>query len=432
MSPSPVSRRGYSRARLIAWIGVLIVVCLLGVYTIRWNSRLTHGFAMYYTYSSMLLHGDDLTRVFDYQHFNIIIRQYGIAGVVDMPNNPPTVSLAMFALAVFPPAVAKTIWSICSLVLLGISIIVLLKVFSIDSRRIAYPFLVGLCFLWRPVYENIAFGQMYILLLFLFALALYGMKSRSFVTTALAVSISVVLKGYGILVMLWFGFHRMKKTLLLAGIAIALIFLLTTPVFTPKVWQRYWEQGIPNLLDSPSNAHVAYQTIAGFIDHMFHYEAQWSPHPLISLPQWFSTIITLLAVVLVIAGVLVEGRIEHNDPRLLLSFCAAVAVGVVTSPVAEEYHYTLFLPLVVGLSATFLEEFQKTRRLGLKEALFIPSILLLAAPLRYKLLQGVGFPFIFLAYPKLYAGLAILWCYRLAAIPRRTFRPANNAVRESH
>ncbi|HEX7572295.1 MAG TPA: hypothetical protein VF514_04325, partial [Bacteroidota bacterium] len=38
------------------------------------------------------------------------------------------------------------------------------------------------------------------------------------------------------------------------------------------------------------------------------------------------------------------------------------------------------------------------------------AVLVMAAPINYKALQYSAFPVVLLAYPQLYAGLALLWC----------------------
>src|SRR5512140_2395180 len=86
------------------------------LYAIRSSSHVTHGFAMYYTYSRMLLEGIPFEQAYSYDEFNSRLQSYGIEGIRDMPNNPPTTALALLPVAWLPPVDAKAAWTFLSVI----------------------------------------------------------------------------------------------------------------------------------------------------------------------------------------------------------------------------------------------------------------------------------------------------------------------------
>ncbi|MBM2840941.1 MAG: hypothetical protein HW412_1469 [Bacteroidetes bacterium] len=127
---------------------------------------------------------------------------------------------------------------------------------------------------------------------------------------------------------------------------------------------------------------------------------------------------------------------------LLLSYSSAIAVSVVTAPSAEEYHYVLFLPLMVGLILFRVKVLMENQRFRIIDVVLSCAIVLMALPLKYKTLQFESFPMILLAYPRLTAGLVLLFLVprvarqseksadAVASLDRNWYIPANpNEIR---
>jgi 4-amino-4-deoxy-L-arabinose transferase-like glycosyltransferase len=156
--------------------------------------------------------------------------------------------------------------------------------------------------------------------------------------------------------------------------------------------------------------HTAYQTINSLLMHLFVFDEKWLPHPVINLPVNIVFIFSLLVNISIILYV-ISGKTQSPE-QMLLSFSAAIAAGVVTAPVAEEYHYLLFIPLFIGLGDYFYNKYLDKKRIGLQEILFFTAVLIMILPLNYKALQDSVFPIYLLAYPKLYAGLILLYVFK--------------------
>src|SRR5437867_3783826 len=131
----------------------------------------THGFTGYYTFSRMLLKGEDLGKSYDSSYFNVKIKEYGINGVYDVQPNIPTNSFAYLPVAWLNPLTAKIVWGTLSIAFLLVSILLLLHVYEISIRDNAGTLALILALIWRPVYLNLALGQIYLFLLFLFSIS---------------------------------------------------------------------------------------------------------------------------------------------------------------------------------------------------------------------------------------------------------------------
>jgi uncharacterized integral membrane protein len=160
----------------------------------------------------------------------------------------------------------------------------------------------------------------------------------------------------------------------------------------------------------PYMGHVAYQTVNSFIMHLFVYDQKWLPNPLLSLPQNVVFLAAFVSNIIIIVFIVFDKA--EKPEHLLLSFSAAIAAGVVTAPVAEEYHYLLFLPLAVGLCKYLFEKFKEKPRLSLENVLYLAALLTMIVPLNYKNLQFSSAPVYIVAYPKLFAGMLFLAVYR--------------------
>jgi len=386
---------------------------ILMLYAVEWMPRVTHGFAMYYTYSRTVLQGDSLTPLYDVDLFNMKMQSYGITNVVDMPNNPPTAALATLPVAWLSPENAKSVWTVLLLLAFGTSLALMFRTFGVSLRTDLGLGLFALTLFWRPLYENIALGQMHVILLFGFSASIWGLKRDSSFLTATPVAATLFLKGYGLLILLWFATTKRLREFISTTAITLIAVALTIQLLEASSWRIYFSEVVSSLGLLPVHAHVAYQTVNGLLFHVFTYDSQWLPFPILILPVNAVRIISFTlnaAIVLVILA-------RVHTASAPLAFAAMVAASVVTAPLAEEHHYVLFLPLVIGLSEMLHRKYSITRKFAATETLFIVSALTIAIPLPFESLQFAEAPLALLAYPKLYAGLALLYCFHRLTRP---------------
>ncbi len=399
-----------NKTNLFLKIFLIIVFVYLTAFSIKWVPKITHGFTSYYTFSGMMIKGDDLSKAYDDDYFNTKIKERGIDVSDILASNIPTNSFALAPFVCLEPKTARIVWSLFSILLFFFSIYILFKIYGITVKNTAGLAILILVLLWRPLYENIALGQLYCLLLFLFSLCLWGLQKNKKVYSSLALSLVFLLKGYGIVNFIWLAVKRKWKELVFTLAFILTGILLSMFVIGFDVWKTYLIDASTKLGKLPSMGHTAYQTVNSLLMHLFVHDEKWLPHPVVTLPNnivfIFSLVVNLSIVLYVISGKI------QNSKQMLLSFSAAIAAGVVTAPVAEEYHYLLFVPLLTGLSDYFYNKYLETKRFGLQEILFLTAVLIMILPLNYKALQDSVFPVYLFAYPKLYAGLILLYVFK--------------------
>jgi hypothetical protein len=380
------------------------------MYSFKWMRQETHGFAMYYTYARMVLEGEDFQRAFASSYFNSRIEAYGMSNITDMPNNPPTTAFIMIAISWLPPDAAKAVWTAVLLVLLVVSLRILLTLYGISLSDTLGAALTAFALLWRPVYENIAWGQAYLLLLFLFCVSLIGVHRHRPMLGSVPLSCSFVLKGYGIIPLLWFmNTGRWKEVAAFLGVVL-IVLVLSLAVFDIGVWETYYRDVLSTMGTLPQDAHVAYQTINSLVNHLLTYDEAWLPSPLLRLPKPAAMSISILLSLSVIWYV-ARNFSTRTLNETLLSYSAAIATGVIVAPRAEEYHFVLFLPLTIGLAVTMLEQYANHRTLLLRYWIFLIAALVMCIPMSYREVHFSPAPLVLLGYPKLYAGAALLICF---------------------
>jgi hypothetical protein len=399
-----------SKTNLFLKIILAIVFVYFTLFSIKWVPKITQGFASYYTFSSLLIEGDDLSEAYNDEYFNSKVKEKGIEVSDILASNIPTNSFALAPFVWLTPKTARILWSLFSIAAFFLSIYILFNVYGVSLRKNAGLTILIIVFLWRPLYENIELGQLYGLLLLLFSLSIWGLKKNKKIGHSIALSLVFLLKGYGIVNFIWLAVKRKCKELAFTVGFVLIGILLSFLIIPPDVWKTYLFDASAKLGKLSSMGHVAYQTVNGLLMHLFIYDEKWLLHPAINLPP--NTVFTAsLLVNLLIIFYAVSNKIQ-NSKQMLLSFSAAIAAGVVTAPVAEEYHYLLFIPLLIGLSDYFYNKYSALRRMGLQEILFLLSVLLMILPLNYKALQDSVFPVYLLAYLKLYAGLILLYVFK--------------------
>ncbi len=388
----------------------LLALIYLTLFSIKWAPKITHGYAAYYTFSRMLITGEDLSKGYSDDYFSGKIDEYGMDVYDILAGNIPTNSFALAPFAWMDVNTARAAWSIFSIAAFLLSIYILFIIYGLHFNTETGLLILLITILWRPVYENIAFGQIYAVLLLLFSIGMLGLKKRKNVLFTLPLSAVFLFKGYGVVNFLWLAVKKKWKELIYSiGFIIAGI-IISIPLIGVNTWKVYLSAVSGKMGQLPEMGNTAYQTINSLMMHTFIYDQKWLPHPVIILPNNLVFIISILISLLFIAYILFEKNI--SEEHLPLSFSAAIAAGVITAPVAEEYHYLLFLPLVIGMSKILIEEFREKRSIGIHELFFIIAIAVMIAPLNYKSMQFSSFPVYLLAYPKLYAGIILLFIYK--------------------
>jgi hypothetical protein len=290
----------------------------------------------------MLSGGEDLSAAYNVEYFHIKMTEYGFRYVKDVANNLPTSAFLYLPVSWLPLESAKVMWSALSAIFLFLSLLILFKTFDVRADSNIGILLILMTMLFYPIYNTLALGQVYILLLLFFSISLYGLKKNNIWLIAIPLALILLLKGYGIIPVLFLLFtKKYREFLLTVGITIV-IFLATLPVLRLGTWYAYFNTIFVNLGGSASAASTAYQTVNSLLRHLFTFDGVWSPYPVLALPN------AVVSILIIIIGLILITFFLRNSSRInvLNLFALSIGLNVVLAPLAEEYHYILFIPLI--------------------------------------------------------------------------------------
>jgi len=378
-----------SKVKIVLLILAAASAAMLLYYASIRSTQLTHGFASYYTHSRLLAEGGDMTAAYDSLYFHSKMWEYNFGRVKDLPNLP-TGSLIMFPLAFLEPVKAKVVWTAISLLALAASVLLLFRTYNISFNSSAGFALLFFTFVMNPLYSNMLFGQVYSVMLLLASLALYGVKSRKPILTAASIALMLVFKGYGLYPLAALLLMKEYRASIYSIIFTAVILLSTLPLYGVTAWQMYYTEFYSVVAYGTFTGHIAYQTFGSLLMHTFS-----------SIPKVYLYYLSQAAGLIVL--VFLTLRMKPIGKTAALT--SAIALNVIFSPAAENYHYVLMIPLVYWAGSLIALHARSKKVVPTALILFTA---LLSAPLGYLALNNSPFPIFLLGYPRLYAGAAIL------------------------
>ncbi len=356
----------------------------------------TQGFATYYTSSKLLIQGEKVESFYNNDWFSSKVKNY-VNGVYEIYFvNPPTTSLILVPLAPYDYKTARIIWIIINLFLLIFSIGFLIKKLNFSEEWI--PTVLILFLIFHPLYVNFTYAQAYILIFFLFVLSWNAFRSENQTLLGILVGIMVLLKFSGVILLFLFLTQKKWRSIFWMLATIISLAIISLPWIGLKAWFFYGEK-LLHLNSLPLLGVTAYQTIHSFFYHIFVFNQQWNPFPIIDLPVLGILLSTVMGLLLLGGIIFYSYRCKNSE----LSFSVFIIAGVVLSPISLDYHYiVLLLPFLI-----FIKQFREncTKYLWV---LFILFYALIATGLPYTSDKiSKGWLLIF-AYPKLYGALGLL------------------------
>jgi len=262
---------------------------------------------------------------------------------------------------------------------------------------------------------------MYVLVLVLLVVAWIGYRRQRSGTCGAAVGTLFIAKTAALMMWPLMLVERRWRALAWGGGVILFGVLSSTIVLGTGVWAAYLHAA-QRLPESASLSVTAYQTQLSFFRHLFVYDAEWNPNPLVNIPLLgYGLPIIGLGVFLAISSWYAYRRGASDS-----MFAAFVLLGLIVSPVSLDYHYVIAL-LPIGILMSQL----RGQLLSWSGFILIAGTLLIAADLPYQAARLTPGAWAFFAYPKLYGAL-LLWGLALAgsksAGPAVVSGPARSTV----
>lgn len=367
-------------------------------------SGMTYGFPAYYTAARLVIEGRWSDRVYDDAWFGAQVLAQTDGRVSDLLSyNPPAASLLLVPLAWLDLGSARAGWAVFKLVLLAASLWLILNALPQLAVRAGW---IALVFSFGPLREDFRVGQMYVPLLFLFALTFWSMPRRRTAFTGIALGVAAVTKLSGGPVWLTLAARGRWRDVGMSAVSGAALVAISMIVTGAPGWSAFLAELPAHLTATRWASQVAFQATPSFFQRLFVADARWNPQPLWNWP-WLAVALSIGLIGAALMLTIWRSRRADWD----LAFGSAVALGVLVFPLAEEYHYTLFLlPLAVMVSRIARKPFDARDGVWL-----VAVLLLLAVPWPYKNMGQDGWSAL-LSYPRLYGGW-LVWGWLIAHMP---------------
>lgn len=390
------------------------------------------GFSSYYTAAHLVAGGRFGPAIYDNEWFQAQELALGLRNDI-YGTQPPTMALLMLPVVWLPPATARIAWlALDMLWLAGIGLIAAALARGAGARvgPAAVAAMVILVAVYRPLHAELRYAQVYVLLGLCYALWLYGfVTGRDWLCGAALAALALAkLAGAPLWVVLLFD-RRWRALAWAAGLGAAGL-LLTLPAIGIDTWRAYLFGRVGELAADPIFGVTALQTLTGLLRQLFVFDAQYTPAPIVHAP-WLASLIwatiaaALAWITLVPAARDITARwrgpqpsslIPHPSGSRLITGAAALCLIVPLQPAGEQHHYVVLLvPLLVlvPLARRLAREAPAAAVLGAIAVglLLLPNYFLDNA-------AWAGWPRALLAYPRLYAALALWGCLVLWREPR--------------
>jgi len=404
------SARNSSRLACLAVAGCVLVAYAMRVLVPAASHPDTNGFAAYYTISRLaLLRSAEVWRAYDGVWFQGAIDAFGFHGVRDvMMTQPPTMALLVLPFAWASPAAARVAWIVVSVgSWVGGVALVSRSILGHGATARVLLVLAAVTTAYRPLRENFDRGQAYAVLfcLLTWSLMLLARGDRRAAWLAgIPLGGMLVLKSAGAWLVLTLVASRRWRTVAAVVATYIGVALVSLPLVGASSWTLFLER-LPHVAAEPFRYVSAYQTVGGLLGHLFVFDPEWSPHPLLVAPR-LATVATLAVMMVALVQSLRFGR--GDDASLherLLRLAIFDALIVTLAPIAEGYHYVLVLPAV--MIAVWWAV--RTRPGLASRAVLGVSLLLLTAPQSVYSNPAIqAGALALLAYPRVY-GAFLLW-----------------------
>jgi len=332
------------KTRVVA--GAALLFFLLTAFRSGWK-REESDFPNYYTAAVLVSKALPLRNYYDWTWFQ---RQMNYAGYEHtlgsyIPQTPVTM-LPFVPLAGFTPQTAKRIWLTVNLFFLAVTIWLLARLTRFRPEHIWLLAFAG----FGSLYSNFLLGQYYVLLLFLFTLALYCLDRGQQAAGGFLCGVAFGLKLYGGPFLLYFAARRQWRAV--AGMLAAFVCLLACAVmlFGWADVHYFAAQVLPRAADGEviSPYHSGNNAFPVLLRRLLMPEPALNPHPFWNAPWLFFFLRPLFML-----GVLAFALLPLAIPRVQSSrrgFAWFLIVMLLISPNISSYTMILLLlPLVLLL-----------------------------------------------------------------------------------
>lgn len=347
------------KAKWIISLFLFLYIFYSGIYK-TWGVIL-NDFSNYYVSSQILIHNEDYSILYQDSKFNDEVKKYGITQESKFSQYPPITAIIMIPLTVFDAIQAKNIWMIINVIVLFFCVLLVKNLFLISLTDIIFIFsLTG-----YSLINNFAFGQFYIVLLFLILLSLYLAEKGYLLLSGLLLGFATIVKILPVILIFWFIINRKWKSVFYSTVSAAVFFIIEWIIFGKEISSQYWFSILPGHLNSDlilqSPYAFSFQSWNSLLLNLFVYNEQFNQFPgynSISLYFILKYLIYGLVSLSVVINIrtLLKSKKSGNDLLLILFIGSLLLL-----PASATYHFILLvIPFSILLKSDSFSLREKT------------------------------------------------------------------------
>ena len=329
----------------------LLAVAAAVVLLIRTESILhqpVNLFPGYYTAAKLIQSNEDIARFYDDDWYIMRVSEFIPGSIEIYYANTPLMAFFFRPLAEISYDGARRVFAILSFAALAASAYLISAELGIKGAWRAAAFFA--VFAAPPSLVNVAFGQVYAILLLMFVLIWVAWRRGAEVLGGVFFGIVLAFKTAGLFFLPLLLLERRWRALMAAGATISALTLATFPYVGIEGWEAYFARA-GGLVGSPRMAFSGYLSVTGFAKNLFLYDAEANPDPYLDAPLLALGIESLAFVIIV--GLAVKVALTTKDRDII--FALFLMLTLILVPVVAYTHYCLAL-LPVGIIFARLRE----------------------------------------------------------------------------
>jgi hypothetical protein len=368
-------------------------------------TQVATDFPNYYTAGRIVAAGDTTGRLYDDDWFQGRIRAVGLTQQGKFSPFPPETALLFVPLALLQPLDALRLMTVFSLVLLGVCVVTLSRLFGIRPSHAATFVLLSGLGLWNCL----RFGQLYIDVSACCIIGYCFFVRKNPLVSGFFFGLLLPVKYYPLVFVLHFLLLREWRVVVAALVTALAVEGAGILVMGWDIHRQFLFSVLPQHLGSDFSGQdpfaSAFQSWDSFFRRLFVFDAARNPHPFLAAPAAYT--LTKAVVVVSLAASAVGSLVvllRRRSPRI--NDCSPAILGILAlliAPGTATYHYVL-LWLPCGLLLNALRKHGQWK-------LFTAVLTLYAVIgfIPYRLFSNIATgPLLgFMAYPRLFIVLAL-------------------------
>jgi hypothetical protein len=273
-------------------------------------------------------------------------------------------ALVVAPLASLPALQAKRCWLGANLVFLLVTAGLLTRISHLNWRQVGL--LMFLAFV--PLRSNFMLGQMHVLILLLFTLALWLYLRGCPFASGMVLAVAASLKLYPALFLLVFLLKRQGRAAIGLAVGILSTAALSVYLFGRTACEVYVREILPAALraETVDPYHVSWGSLTTLLRRLLIAEPELNPAPLSHLPWLYALLQPAIHVVIFVVFLLAIGTYEGDQRRIKRDWAMYIFLLLFVSSQPAGYHFVvLILVAVLVIDEMMSEQRRRLARLCL-------------------------------------------------------------------